>query len=80
MDVCETYNKRTARGTRGINLHELSGARSLNSHITKEFACGGLRGSLVNPERYTCSACPRPARNVSPMNSEVKSINNGVKS
>ncbi|KAK5818082.1 hypothetical protein PVK06_023013 [Gossypium arboreum] len=63
MDVCKTYSERTFRGARGISSHESRGVRSFNSHILKEFACGGLRDSTGDPKRYTYLAYLRSAQN-----------------
>lgn len=61
MDVCETCNKRTIKGARGINSLKSRGFCGHSLHVPKEFACGGPRDLAGDLERYMCPTCLRPA-------------------
>ncbi|KAH1129113.1 hypothetical protein J1N35_000491 [Gossypium stocksii] len=80
MHMREAYSERIARRARDISSHESRGVCDPSLHIPKEFVYRGARGLAGNPKQYTCSTCWRPAQNVSPINSRVKSMNSKIKS
>lgn len=69
-----------SKGARDISSYMLRGVRGLRLHIPKKLAYGRPRDLTDVPERYTCSTCPRSTHNVSIMKSEIKSMNNIIKS